>query len=56
MKIMVMVVILRFRQILVETGFAPEWVELQKEIRIQTEALRKELGKCRWLKTSDHQK
>ena len=48
---MVMVVILRFHQILVETGFAPEWVELQKEIRIQTEALRKELGKCRCFKT-----
>merc|ERR1712212_1432059 len=37
----------KMNQILVETGFAPEWVELQKEIRIQTEALRKELGKCR---------
>ena len=42
---------MRFPQILVETGFAPEWVELQKEIRIQTEALRKELGKCRQFKT-----
>ena len=49
--IMMVMVILRFPQILVETGFAPEWVELQKEIRIQTEALRKELGKCRCLKT-----
>ena len=48
---MVMVVILRFHQILVETGFAPEWVELQKEIRIESEALRKELGKCRCFKT-----
>ena len=46
-----MVLILRFHQILVETGFAPEWVELQKEIRIQIEALRKELGKCRCFKT-----
>ena len=46
--IMMVMVILRFPQILVETGFAPEWVELQKEIRNQTEALRKELGKCRY--------
>ena len=46
-----MVLILRFHQILVETGFAPEWVELQKEIRIQIEALRKELAKCRCFKT-----
>lgn len=37
----------KMNQILVETGFAPEWVELQKEIRLQTDALRKELGKCR---------
>jgi len=37
----------KMNQILVETGFAPEWVELQKEIRLQSEALRKELGKCR---------
>merc|ERR1711962_1649368 len=37
----------KMNQILVETGFAPEWVELQKEIRLQSEALRKELSKCR---------
>merc|ERR1712209_292164 len=37
----------KMNQILVETGFAPEWVELQKEIRLQSEALRKELGKFR---------
>merc|ERR1712110_135870 len=37
----------KMNQILVETGFAPEWVELQKEIRIQIEALRKELANCR---------
>ena len=41
---------MRFPQILVETGFAPEWVELQKEIRLQTDALRKELGKCRYFR------
>ena len=49
-KLMVAAVILRFPQILVETGFAPEWVELQKEIRLQTDALRKELGKCRYFR------
>ena len=36
-----------FNQILVDTGFTPQWVELQKEIRLETEALRKELGKSR---------
>ena len=36
-----------FHQILADTGFTPQWVELQKEIRLQTEELRKELGKFR---------
>ena len=39
----------KMNQILVETGFSPEWVELQKEIRNQTEAMRGELRKCRWV-------
>lgn len=38
----------KMNQILVETGFAPEWVELQKEIRNQTEAVQKELTKFRY--------
>lgn len=36
-----------------DTGFTPQWVELQKEIRLQTEALRQELGKFRLVGFSD---
>ena len=37
----------KVNQILVETGFAPEWVEMQKEIRQQVAAVRGELAKLR---------
>lgn len=37
----------KVNQILVETGFAPEWVTLQKEIRDQVECVRKELRDAR---------
>ena len=37
----------KFPQILVDTGFTPRWVELQKEIRLEVEALKKELEKSR---------
>ena len=30
-----------------ETGFTPQWVELQREIRHETEALKKDLGNFR---------
>jgi len=33
----------KINQILVETGFAPEWVQLQKDIREKTMGIRKEL-------------
>ena len=33
----------KMNQILVETGFAPEWVQLQKDIREAAERIRKEL-------------
>ena len=36
-----------FHQILADTGFTPQWVELQKEISLQIDELRKELGKSR---------
>merc|ERR1711971_1233997 len=37
----------KMNQILVDTGFTPQWVELQKEISLQIEKLREELGKSR---------
>jgi len=37
----------KMNQILADTGFTPQWVELQKEISLQIEELRKELGKSR---------
>jgi len=37
----------KMNQILVETGFAPEWVQLQKEIREQAEKVREELKMAR---------
>merc|ERR1712212_142067 len=37
----------KMNQILADTGFTPQWVEVQKEIRLQIEALRKELGNSR---------
>merc|ERR1719356_1418731 len=37
----------KINQILVETGFAPEWVQLGKDIRENSEKIRKELQKER---------
>eukprot|EP00092_Neocalanus_flemingeri_P025631 GFUD01027787.1.p1 GENE.GFUD01027787.1~~GFUD01027787.1.p1 ORF type:complete len:359 (+),score=114.50 GFUD01027787.1:119-1195(+) len=37
----------KMNQILVETGFSPEWVQLQKEIREQVLKVREELKKAR---------
>lgn len=37
----------KMNQILVETGFAPEWVSLQKEIRLQVEDVRAEMTLAR---------
>jgi len=33
----------KMNQIMVETGFAPEWVQLQKDIRVTTERIREEM-------------
>ena len=37
----------KINQIMVETGFAPEWVQLQKDIREAKEKLREEMKKAR---------
>ena len=37
----------KINQIMVETGFAPEWVQLQKDIREAKEKLRDEMKKAR---------
>ena len=37
----------KMNEILLESDFAPEWVEIQKEIRSQTQAVQMELKECR---------